>query len=189
MTAKHTIAEYTAITNEAERIAKEVGIVESAVDDFCHFMREEIEIVEGQFVASKTGAPMKDFVQGDFRNRKPHMWPAPMELDHLERCFGSKPNLSAQGDLVKQVGLAQAKETARKWGTELASLKPGVRPDGDGTSEQRPARPSNPWSAAGWSLKRQGELVKSMPLSSVAAIARSAGCVIGSTKPNPLFNR
>jgi hypothetical protein len=47
---------------------------------------------------------------------------------------------------------------------------------------------SNPWSAAGWNVSEQGRLAKRLGDVKAAAMAKAAGCVLGSTKPNPAFN-
>lgn len=47
---------------------------------------------------------------------------------------------------------------------------------------------TNPWSAAAWNATEQGRLVRALGEAKAASMAKSAGCVIGSTKPNPLYN-
>jgi hypothetical protein len=47
---------------------------------------------------------------------------------------------------------------------------------------------TNPWSAAGFSLRKQGELIKAVGVEKAAQIAAAAGCVLGSTHPNPNYN-
>ena len=41
----------------------------------------------------------------------------------------------------------------------------------------------NPWSAAGWNVTRQGQLVKSLGTEKAAQIAAAVGSRIGATKP------
>ena len=50
-------------------------------------------------------------------------------------------------------------------------------------------RASNPWSAAGWSLTKQGSLVKAVGAEKAARIAASVGCVLGSVRANPAYNK
>lgn len=42
---------------------------------------------------------------------------------------------------------------------------------------------NNPWSKGGWSLTKQGALIKSLGMEKAGAIAALAGCKIGDTKP------
>jgi hypothetical protein len=47
---------------------------------------------------------------------------------------------------------------------------------------------TNPWSRGGWSLRKQGELIRAAGEAKAAQIAAAVGCKIGSTKPNPAYN-
>lgn len=61
----------------------------------------------------------------------------------------------------------------------------------EATKAARPADKvdsTNPWSAAGWSLRRQGECLKAMGEAKAAQIAAKVGCRIGSTRPNPTYS-
>jgi len=42
---------------------------------------------------------------------------------------------------------------------------------------------NNPWSAAGWSVTRQGDVTKSLGVAKAAQIAAAAGSFVGATKP------
>lgn len=48
---------------------------------------------------------------------------------------------------------------------------------------------SNPWSAKGWNVTKAGALVRAVGAERAAAIARSVGCTLGSTHPNPAYNK
>ena len=50
-------------------------------------------------------------------------------------------------------------------------------------------RASNPWSAAGWNMTKQSSLVRAVGAEKGARIAASVGCVLGSTHPNPAYNK
>jgi hypothetical protein len=91
-------------------------------------------------------------------------------------------NIGKMVDAKKATAEADALEARAKALRAAAEFAaPTKKNDSDGAS--------NPWSAKGWSLARQGSLAKSMPIERVAAIARAAGCVIGSTHPNPAYNK
>jgi hypothetical protein len=47
---------------------------------------------------------------------------------------------------------------------------------------------TNPWSAAGWNMTAQSGIAKRLGNEKAAAMAKAAGCVLGSTKPNPAYN-
>jgi hypothetical protein len=50
-------------------------------------------------------------------------------------------------------------------------------------------RASNPWSQAGWNMTKQSSLVRAVGAEKGARIAASVGCVLGSTHPNPAYNK
>jgi len=62
------------------------------------------------------------------------------------------------------------------------------RPVINGNGSARKPDKSNPWSAAGWNVSEQGRVAKALGEAKAAALAKSAGCVLGSAKPNPHFN-
>lgn len=47
---------------------------------------------------------------------------------------------------------------------------------------------TNPWSAAAWNKTEQGRVTKALGEVKATALAKAAGCTLGSTKANPLFN-
>jgi hypothetical protein len=77
---------------------------------------------------------------------------------------------------------------------DIAKYKPepprveAPRANGSGNSNGHKAPSTNPWSAAAWNVSEQGRVVKALGEAKGAALAKSAGCVLGSIKPNPLFN-
>jgi hypothetical protein len=46
----------------------------------------------------------------------------------------------------------------------------------------------NPWSAQSWNITEQGRLERRLGKDKAAQIAAAAGCKLGSTRPNPLYN-
>ena len=79
------------------------------------------------------------------------------------------------------------------WGASQKTLAPGRNPKAtdkevEEVKTARKPQASNPWSRAGWNISRQGQLVTTLGIEKASAIAVAAGCVVGSTKPNPTFN-
>lgn len=125
---------------------------------------------------------------------RPHLLKRPaIEPELIEQAFGAKPSLQARGVLYAVAGAAEFNKIAAEWSADLRNLNPGTRPSGNGDkgSEKKPtpgSNKTNPWSAAGWSLARQGQIVKTLGVEKAASIAKAVGCKLGSTKPNPAFN-
>jgi hypothetical protein len=67
---------------------------------------------------------------------------------------------------------------------EISAYLPEVATNGSG----KKVASTNPWSAASWNVSEQGRIAKTLGEVKAAAMAKSAGCVLGSTKPNPHFN-
>lgn len=65
-----------------------------------------------------------------------------------------------------------------KWRIQNGSTpgKPAI------TAEQK-EKADNPWSAAGWNVTRQAQLVRASGLEKAAQIAKAAGSYIGATRP------
>jgi hypothetical protein len=94
-------------------------------------------------------------------------------------------NITAKGKLLRDTfhGDMAALETALTARREKAAANKAGRTEKD-VAEHR----NNPFSAAGWNVSRQGQLVKAMGEKKAADIAAAVGCTLGSTKPNPHYN-
>jgi hypothetical protein len=90
-----------------------------------------------------------------------------------------KHDKAANLQLAKQLGAKKYFERYRAWNEGDKPAKPAAKPK---------ATAGNAWSAAGWSLQKQGECVKALGIVKASQIAKAAGCVIGSTHPNKDFN-
>jgi hypothetical protein len=153
--------------------------------------REAIEIYAPLFIKTGTynGKSIEEWIKAR-ATEAPHCFPSAAAVDLAEAAFGHSPTLKARGALLNEVGAANYAAIQKEWGAN-DSLRPGTRPAGvDEKSDKAPkAASSNPWLAKNWSLKKQGECFTAMGPEKCAQIAKAAGCVIGSTKPNPAFNK
>jgi hypothetical protein len=86
-----------------------------------------------------------------------------------------------KGKLRNKKGLSARKfvESLRETRPEIFGTPPGKDP--------KVPHANNPFSAAGWNISRQGELVKAMGIEKAAGIAAAVGAKIGDTKPNKHF--
>ena len=187
-----------------EKLARNIPMIrEVAIPDImlraAHYRQEGPDLVN-----IFTGKRMEEEIsEAPLRKESPHYFAdyAPVTEEQLtaeliERAMiGSQiggPSLKARGELLKQVGAKQYAELLQQYGCNPNNLKPGISPkqqeEDAAANQKRTARKSNPWSAEGWSLARQGDLVKTLGQEKAAAIAASAGCKIGSTRPNPKCN-
>jgi len=105
-------------------------------------------------------------------------------------AFGEARTLTAQAAYVRKHGEQQAHDMAEKFGTTLGSTRPGKTPQGftpekpKADAVQVPASiGKNPWSAEGWSITKQGSVVKALGETKAASIAKAAGSFIGATRP------
>src|SRR6185437_793656 len=80
-------------------------------------------------------------------------------------AFGPARTLKAQADYCRKYGEAKAREVAAEFGTTLGG-RPGKVPEHYAKPKQEAAKlpggESNPWSADGWNVTKQGQLIKVM---------------------------
>lgn len=166
-------------------------------------VREAIELYGPQF-KNMDGELLYRGSQSDFLGMTIEEWCAPEHLKKIkpfyfyadsitsleEDAFGgpkNKPNLTARGKLVREVGQACYDSLMQRWGATHTTngVKPGPEPrkDENPRSPEGQASQNNPWSAAKWSITRQGEVVKALGLVKAQGIAKAAGSFIGATKP------
>ncbi len=90
-------------------------------------------------------------------------------------------NLTAKGKLLRDTfkGDLTALETALTQRREKIKGANGA---------DNPDHSTNPFSAKGWSISKQGQIVKAMGEAKAAQVAAAVGCTLGSTRPNPLYN-
>ena len=176
-------------------IAEKTGMRPTAVSDLCLHVAE-LEVVTGddgvqKLIHTETQQNAFDAVNVFYRQNRPHWFPSAAEPDLLERCFGNRPSLTAQGELVRAIGEREAQERAAQYGTKLGTLKPGRAPDsGEPVPEKKPS--TNPWSAEGntdangrytaAALRRQAN-VCALGVPRATAIAASVGSFVGAVGP------
>jgi hypothetical protein len=125
----------------------------------------------------------------------PHLVPAVFEVPLADKAF-LENNFGARGVLVRTMGEAGALALAKRYGHDsLHSREKGKRPEGveaptDDTAPKIGAagdHKNNPFSKAGWSITKQGTLLRAVGREKCAQIAASVGSKIGATRPNADF--
>jgi hypothetical protein len=160
-------------------------VVPAAFDDFI------ADYQAGKFTEDGIAA----YVQ-ECRHLKPHRFTIQGDDDAAlaHRAFVLH-NLSAQGELVRKVGLDRAREIAKQYSTELGSTKRGTEPDAV-KSRRGGDHGSNPWAAIPGqntdpktgrylpsAITRQASIVKSLGLDKARAFAAAVGAKVGDVKP------
>jgi hypothetical protein len=183
------------VIKELEVAGKAAGMVETAVGDLIDRVDQFGAADGGVVVHRDTGLPLIAWLESQ-KTIKLHWWPQiDIASELAEKAFG-QGNLTAQGQLIAELGggklgIAAARDIAHKWQSELGSTKPGKRP-GNADDKSADAKPklssTNPWLKANWNITKQAGVVRSLGAEKAAGIAKAAGCVLGSTKPNPAFN-
>ncbi|WP_426437806.1 hypothetical protein [Bradyrhizobium genosp. P] len=139
----------------------------------------------GDSLVNAEGVSIEEWTKA-LRESKPHFFP-PDTGDLIDRAKAG--SLTAVSALYKQLGKQRFEEVMRQHGfSNPYDPRSAPKPGATGKKPFDPERAKNPWSAAGWNITRQGACVRSMGLARAQSIAKSCGCVVGSTKPNPAFN-
>jgi hypothetical protein len=105
------------------------------------------------------------------------------KLPELETDIKARENLSLDGQYRFLTRVRDTLEAA-----ETAKYLPEAVHVSSGNSGVKKAASTNPWSAIGWNVSEQGRIAKTFGADKAASLAKSAGCKLGSTKPNPHFN-
>jgi hypothetical protein len=140
----------------------------------------------GEVVLASTGKPITDPAsEKALRQTKPHWFPREYSESLADKAFAGRGNLTARGQLVREVGREEANKIAQTYGLhDVADTRTGQMPRRvDGYEREAQKNGDNPWSAEKWNVTRQGAIVRAMGVEKAAAIARAAGSVIGATKP------
>ncbi len=141
---------------------------------------------DGKFIVPSKSKPERspmEYVQKRFpsvfqKAEKPNG-----ELE-MQSAAAACKSLAVQGQMVKAIGVQRLSELMSLVGGKVGHLSEPVA-----IKDDKPVKGAeyggsrNPWSAEGWSLKRQGELAKLMPIEKLQQIAAAAGCRVGSTRP------
>jgi len=120
---------------------------------------------------------------------KPHLLPPKFERSLADRGIADG-NVTARGELLKQVGYAEATRLAQKYGLktvhDTARGKPPVSQEKNNTRNGADLA-NNPWHRSNFNVTRQGVLLRAIGPEKCAAIAASVGSRIGATRPNPNY--
>lgn len=87
-------------------------------------------------------------------------------------------SITGQAAYVRLHGATRAEARARDAGTTLGGGPPAVK-----VAAPRPPDPTNPWSAAGWSVTAQMAYIRQHGLARAEARARDAGTTVTATRP------
>jgi len=99
--------------------------------------------------------------------------PKAITVDAATLASATAGNLTALGRLARDVGADKARELV------ATELKKSVTDNRD----TKDAHHANPWSKSGWSLARQGAVVRAMGLERAGGVAASVNSRVGATKP------
>lgn len=186
---------------DIKEACQDAGVLESAYDDVvAHFYNYDFDgtpsSIRAYLERCRTERPHIYAVQGD-----------DMEQAALEAFGPHGTSLQRRAEYVRRYGQEAAENAARAFGTTVASTKPGILPQhmAEKVKVQAP-RGDNPWSAVddrGFpttdargrflpaQITKQTNLVRTLVRAHgnvegtrrAEAIARAAGCRLGSTAP------
>jgi hypothetical protein len=142
----------------------------------------------GEVILAETGKPISSpESERALRALKPHYFASDVSEDRAAVAFSGKGNLSVRAELIRLHGRARVDEIAQEWGLKNAvDTKLGFKSRQGDKSTPKDHR-NNPWHASNFNVTAQGRILKSLGAEKAAAIAKSVGCTIGSTKPNPNY--
>jgi len=162
---------------------KEFGSNDAQVADAAAVMLEKCALVGGVATLVETGAALTDPKSKEIiAKQKPHLLPPIYERSLADRAFVDR-NITARGELVRQVGAAEAGRIAERYGLRsISDTRVGVAPDASEKKAVADNQPNNPWSRAGWNVTKQGALIRSIGVEKASAIARAANSRIGATR-------
>jgi len=111
---------------------------------------------------------------------------ASMRIDKPHRFL----DLAAQELRTKVLAgnLTAAGQYHKLYGQAVLDALRAEKREAESTGPKKVSDRSNPWLKQNWNATAQSRLVASIGLERASQIAKAAGCVVGSTKPNPAFN-
>lgn len=183
------------VNSGLDEFFKAQGSTEAQRTDAIAVLKDKCGLVGGIVVLLATGEAIDaDKSRKWIADNKPHLLPPVFESSLADRAFIGAGNKSAAAELVKQVGMKEATKIAEGYGKRTPwDTKPGKAParaDDDSTKKKSGNghdRASNPFSKEGWSISKQGSLLRAVGVEKCAAIAASVGSRIGATRPNMDF--
>lgn len=166
-------------------------------EDAAIVLRDQCEITDDVLILKPTRAPFDAPESRKWMEQnRPHLLPPRFERSLADRSF-LDGNITARGQLVREVGSAEADKIAQSYGLKnVGDTRRGARPEGASSDDKPKSGDSarNPWSndprwldARGrYNARAMGEqsrITKVMGLDKASALARAAGSFVGATKP------
>jgi len=87
-------------------------------------------------------------------------------------------NLTNQSAVVAKYGAERAAQISAEAGSKIGATKPSAPLTDEAIKQSK-----NPWSESGWNVSRQGAIARELGVRAAAAMAASAGCKLGDTRP------
>lgn len=162
---------------------------------------------EGADVAKAMPKAIEDYVEGAFtidrvqayaialKAKHPELWPlSPEEAEQRETddkvrgliadILSNPRSPNARGALVRATGKAKADELMRENGFKSIGdfVSKPRKPESD-KSDDKPSDAKNPWSRAGWSITKQGQMTRKIGVENAQKMAAKVGSFIGATRP------
>jgi hypothetical protein len=167
---------------------KAQGSTEAQRQDAIAIMASKCGMVSGVVILTATGEALdSDNSRKWIEANKPHLLPPRFERSLADRAFADG-NVTARGELLKQVGATEALRIAQSYGLKsVHDTARGKAPTAVPNGGQKPNgadHKNNPFHASNWNVSKQGALLRAIGTEKCAAIAASVGSRIGATKPN-----
>ncbi len=165
------------LARAADRAVKAGKLAASATSDVVQILANKC-IVDSKLNCVLLNGKSLDEGLADEIAKRLHWQTVPADLKVVARADlearALKGELTAHGLLMRELGATEYD----KWRIQNGSTpgKPAI------TAEQK-EKADNPWSAAGWNVTRQAQLVRASGLEKAAQIAKAAGSYIGATRP------
>ncbi len=152
---------------------------------------EELKAERDGLAEWKSGRQLREAIEPHIANVLPeHREDA---LDLAQRSF-ERVEIDGRADFVVREGVVingtqiTAGLNPKLWAEEIAGLKPGYYPPSEGAGargSQRgvPGGGANPFSADGWNLTKQGQVLREHGADKANALAAAAGTTVGGPRP------
>ena len=163
----------------------DAGSTDSQVKDGELVLAPLCEMQGSACVLKATGAAIEsDKSLTWVRENKPHLLPPVYQVNDADVAFTGRGNKTVAQKLIRELGKTEADKIAQTYGKAHAlDNKPGVAPQRKQHKSDNAEHAKNPWSKAGWSVTRQGQLVRSLGVEKASAMARAVSSHIGATRP------
>ncbi len=173
------------------------GSTEAQRQDAVAVLARDFTEQNGAVIHKETGKPIEDTsVREFYTERKPHLLPPKFERSLADRAFLDS-NITARGQLAKEIGEVAATRLAQSYGLRgLADTRRGTAPatGDDDAGKKNDVGKTNPWSAhadnvdkhgryTAAAMGKQSSIVRSLGAAKGAELASAAGTFIGSTGP------